>query len=142
MPIRNMKNYTNSVWQWCEVLKGCFGNTTIEPSDIDGIVERNGYFLVIEAKGKNARLSRGQEIMLRRLAKIDKFTVIVVWGDKYKPERLLVMTKEGDKNYENINVSKLRHVVIEWWLEANQNGRIKENEIRLPDMRRSTLRPR
>ena len=142
MPIRNMKNYTNSVWQWCEVLKGCFGNTTIEPSDIDGIVERNGYFLVIEAKGKNARMSRGQEIMLRRLAKIDKFTVVVVWGDKYKPERLLVMTKEGDKNYENINVSKLRHVVIEWWLEANQNGRVKENEIRLPDMRRSTLRPR
>ena len=142
MPIRNMKNYTKSVWQWCEVLKGCFGNTTIEPSDIDGIVERNGYFLVIEAKGKNARMSRGQEIMLRRLAKIDKFTVVVVWGDKYKPERLLVMTKEGDKNYENINVYKLRHVVIEWWLEANKNGRVIENEIRLPDMRRSTLRPR
>ena len=142
MPIRSMKGYAKSVWQWCEVLKGCFGNTTIEPSDIDGIVERNGYFLILETKGRNASLSRGQEIMLRRLAKLDKFTVVVVWGDRYKPERLLVMTKKGDKYYDNISVIKLRHVVIEWWLEANKDGRDKQDEIRLSSVRRSTLRTR
>lgn len=50
-------------------------------SDIDGIIERNGHFLILEAKMPNEEMSLGQEIMLKRLSSIPRFTVVVVRMD-------------------------------------------------------------
>lgn len=56
--------------------------------DIDGMVERNGYFLWVETKRPNTPLSKGQSIMFEALAKKPDFTVIVIWGEVNKPEKL------------------------------------------------------
>ena len=50
------------------------------PSNVDGIVERHGSFMVLEWKRKNEKISTGQAILLKALAK-KGFTVIIVCGD-------------------------------------------------------------
>lgn len=60
-------------------LNGLMGK--IVPSNIDMVMERNGYFLVGEWKREGEPISTGQLILLKQLAKMkDKFTVIVIQG--------------------------------------------------------------
>lgn len=61
--IRNMDAYSNSFWDW-SFLNGAFGGSSIKVSDVDGMVERGGNFLMIEGK-KGGLLSPGQKIMYR-----------------------------------------------------------------------------
>jgi hypothetical protein len=60
-------------------LLGACSNRAAVPSDLDGILERNGQFLVIECKAGSDSLSTGQRIMLEALARIPSFTVLLVW---------------------------------------------------------------
>ena len=58
-------------------LKNQFG---VLPTNVDGMTERLGYFLVIEVKrGEPTR--RGQRLMLTQLAAQPKFLVLVVHSD-------------------------------------------------------------
>ena len=50
----------------------------IAMSDIDGITERRGHFLVIEWKVKPGKVSVGQEILLQALARDPSFKVVVI----------------------------------------------------------------
>lgn len=61
-------------------LNGLMGK--IVPSNIDMVMERNGYFLVGEWKRENEQISIGQNILLKQLAKMtDRFTVLIIQGD-------------------------------------------------------------
>jgi len=51
------------------------------PSNIDMMMERYGHFLIGEWKRDNEKISLGQQILLKQLAKVDKFTVIIVNGN-------------------------------------------------------------
>jgi hypothetical protein len=51
------------------------------PSNIDMMMERHGHFLIGEWKRDNEKISLGQQILLKQLAKVDKFTVIIVSGN-------------------------------------------------------------
>jgi hypothetical protein len=48
------------------------------PTNLDGITERNGHFLVIECKHGNEQPSGGQAWMLRAFGGVPKFTVLIV----------------------------------------------------------------
>lgn len=61
--IRNRDAFLASFWDW-SFLNGAFGGSNIKVSDIDGMVERFGNFLMIEGK-KGGVLSVGQKIMYR-----------------------------------------------------------------------------
>lgn len=87
MTIRNVGAYLKSLWDW-GLLNGCFGSTRIKPTDIDGMVERNGQFLILEGKpGTNGAaldcrpIGDGQRILFDALQKTGLFTVLVIWGD-------------------------------------------------------------
>jgi len=56
-------------------------NPNFVPSNIDGIIERNGVFLVFEWKRPKEKISKGQEILLKALAKTHGFTVVIMCGD-------------------------------------------------------------
>lgn len=56
-------------------------NPKFSPSDIDGICERKGNFLVMEWKRPGEKVSEGQKRLLQALAANPKFMVIVVIGD-------------------------------------------------------------
>lgn len=89
MTIENPVAYLNGIWDW-KIFEGCFGITKIKPTDIDGLVERHGFFLVFEAKQLNVPVKAGQEIMFNALINTKKFTVFVLWGEQNKPEEMQI----------------------------------------------------
>ncbi len=49
-------------------------------SNIDGVIERKGYFLFLEKKRAGAKVPTGQRILLEKLSLQPKTTVLVFWG--------------------------------------------------------------
>jgi len=76
--IRSVASFMRSLPDWTE-FNDCFAPSRIRISDIDGIVERNGQFLVLDFKHPNATLNTGQRILYQQLAR-KGFTVVVVYG--------------------------------------------------------------
>lgn len=115
MTINNFEHLQNSVWDW-SILDGCFGNTKIKVSDIDGIVESKGKFLVLECKFRPTDpVKTGQEILLKALTATKLFTAIVLWGDK-TPEAMQIYYPNGiitDKRKANLH--DLRDIVERWY---------------------------
>ena len=77
--IRNVENFLNSVWDW-GFTNDCFPYG-MRISDVDGIFERYGYFLVLETKHPKAEIPGGQRFMHEQLVRTGLFTVIYIWGE-------------------------------------------------------------
>ena len=82
--IRSVASYVRGLWDWT-FLNPCFAPTKIKVADVDGIVERGGHFLWLEAKPEKYNgqheVTAGQRITHEALARNGAFTVITVWGD-------------------------------------------------------------
>ena len=118
MTIADKERYMVNLWDW-GCLDGCFGDTRIKPTDIDGFVERNGRFLVIETKEPTASIPKGQEITLQALARTGLFTIMIVWGHPGKPERIRLFSARGERYFGDANLDKLRDLVKGWFRYAN-----------------------
>lgn len=68
----------NTVTDWGEILMGAKLPRDIQPSDIDGILEVRGRFLVMERKKPGEDTREGQEILLKALSRLPRFTVIKI----------------------------------------------------------------
>lgn len=96
------------------------GSGFILPSNIDGVLERRGRFLVFEWKQKDERLSKGQEILLHSLASLPQFTVLLVNGhatsESVEVHEFFKMTK-SDQPYvrRGVGVDELKLFVHRWW---------------------------
>lgn len=89
MTIKNLEVFVENLWDW-GFLDGCFGGTRIRVTDIDGLVERNGHFLLIEAKSPGKDVPTGQRILFDRLVQDKRWHVLIVWGEANKPEEMQV----------------------------------------------------
>ena len=118
MTINNPEKFCSGLWDW-GILNGCFGATRIKPTDIDGFVERNGKFLILEAKSPGAEIPTGQMITFKRLIDTGYFTVIIVWGNTNNPERLTVMTSRTTREIDQADLERLRSIVSNWFEFAN-----------------------
>jgi len=102
-------------------------------SDIDMIYERNGKFLIGEKK-KGEKVSQGQEILLKALAKTPNFIVLLITGysenTKLVVQKIRLMTKEGklDTRYEyddldgnelDDGVNVLKEMIKTWYAWAD-----------------------
>ena len=56
-------------------------NPNFCPSDLDGIVERNNHFLIMEWKRPGEKMNEGQKRLLQSLAKQSNFIVVVIIGN-------------------------------------------------------------
>lgn len=119
MTIQNPDKYLSNLWDWA-ILAGCFGTTRIEPTDLDGFVERNGKFLVIETKAPGVEVKTGQMITFDALVHTGYFSVVVVWGNPGVPEKIMLKTSKVTRTYEPADLSKLRNIVTQWFEYANQ----------------------
>lgn len=86
--LRNRDAYRDAAQDWV-ILEGCFGGK-IRPSDIDGIVERNGHFLVLEKKPSGYEFRGGQALLFSRLSALPRFTVLILRGDGQDCESMQV----------------------------------------------------
>jgi len=118
MTINNPEVYMNNIWDWA-ILDGCFGDTRIKPTDIEGFVERNGQFLVIECKSPGVQVPIGQQITFYNLIKTGVFTVLIVWGKANEPEELQFWSKRKMK----ADLNKFREMVGRWFEFANNKRR-------------------
>lgn len=114
MTINNPELFCAGLWDWA-TLDGCFGNTRIKPTDIDGFVERNGKFLIIETKGAGVPIPKGQWITFNELRKLEVFTIIVVWGETNKPEEMQVFTRNGISQKKSCTLDEFRDKVKSWY---------------------------
>ena len=121
MTIRNIERFIESIQDWA-ILDGCFGNTRIRPSDIDGFVERRGVCLFLEGKGINAPLTTGQAIAYLSLAKQGN-TVVVFWGKDKNISRMRVITPVDSGTVKPASLQDLRRVVSEWYRKANSHSK-------------------
>ena len=113
-------NYSG-YWEF-DCLNDCFpGRVTI--TDLDGIIERRGQFLVFETKNDNVPLPKGQQILLDQLLKLGVFTVVIIWG---KPgvtalQRVTRYHRNTEKEVEP-TIEALKELCRKWWDWADNGG--------------------
>jgi hypothetical protein len=122
MTINNPASFMESIWDWA-ILDGCFGRTKIKPTDVDGLIERNGYFLLLETKRPNVPIPAGQRIMFENLVALKRFTIFIIWGERDTPCKLRIMTPGGIKNIDNADIDVVRGFTQQWfnWAQSKRS---------------------
>ena len=103
-----------------EEFSGMLGK--IIPSNIDMVMERRGYFLIGEWKRPNEKVSKGQEILLKAFAKLDKFTVLIITGDtdnEMTVHKFWKINKYGNLSLAGSSVEQLKDFITDWYLLAD-----------------------
>lgn len=128
--LRSHNNFINSHWDWTP-FNPCFvtasgQQTRIRISDIDGSVERNGHFLIMETKRPGEEMKEGQKRYLRAsVRRMD--AVLVLHGHPNMPDKLFFYRPNTDQP-QIINpcvLSDALRVVKGWFLWADANGYIE-----------------
>lgn len=97
-------------------------NPKLLPSNIDMVLERNGHFLFGEWKRPNEKISEGQKILLKALAKTPKVHVLLIEGDTDKEMVITaIYALQGDIiKKKGESVQDLKDIINRWYLYANQ----------------------
>ena len=103
-------------WSWTQ---GCFGDTKITPTDFDGVVERNGHYLIFETKKPGVPVPRGQQWALERLRKAKSFTIMIIWGKETPEDFDMIYSSGRKKMYHGIDAAKER--VSAWFRAADKD---------------------
>ena len=117
---RNENN--NKAVNWGKVLATTEGGV-VYPTDIDGMLERCGNFLVLEWKhGSVKEIPQGQDIMYRKLAALPQFTVLYLFGcyDTWRVERVQKIGQH-DIPIDSSNEALLTFM-ISWWRYADSHS--------------------
>ena len=98
-----------------EVFYDCFPGK-IAMGDVDGIVEVNSNFLIMEYKSHGRRIPQGQHIMYSRLTRVAPVTVWVINGDCQTMDiRGMSYFYQGKvSNYESMTLEDLKLRVVDW----------------------------
>ncbi len=114
MTIRDKDKFMARLWDWA-ILDGCFPGSRIRPTDVDGLVERNGHFLFIEAKGLGVDITTGQEILFRRLSELPKVSVLILWGETDKPQMMQLLHNGKAQDKKLCTLEDVRSLVLKWY---------------------------
>ena len=97
------------------------------PSNIDGVMERNGCFLFLEWKRPGEKTSLGQSILLHQLAKLPKVFVICVHGYSDDTGRMIgevsVIRPDGKEECLGHGEQALRDTVTKFYNYAEQESK-------------------
>ncbi len=79
----------------------------IEITDVDGIVERHGHYILFETKAPMAMIPNGQRIMHDMMIKTGLFTIVHIWGDECEEWKIYFhngVAKEGNGKEDLYNI--------------------------------------
>lgn len=125
------EEYAKKLWNWTP-FNSCFMRG-IKLTDIDGMVEANNHFLVIEGKTSTAgEVKLGQYNALFRMSFRDGFTVIYFEGDtetENSPQKIYcwrILRKGISMDYhfgeEKIDhIEELKSIIKEWFQLADSD---------------------
>jgi hypothetical protein len=112
--------YRDELWDWTP-FNDCFGNSGIRISDVDGMVERNGLFLMLDGKRDGAPISAGQLRMYKQFA-LKGGHVIVFHGQPPVTVATVRQWLPGDDNVvgpTQCDLAGLKRIVADWYEWAN-----------------------
>lgn len=114
--IRSRKLVAERLWDWA-FLNECFAGPKIRCSDVDGIVEKGGRVLFIEAKPTGAAIETGQRLLHDALRR-RKIHVLVLWGDgPYSAPTVTAWAREGLPKAPATNAD-VQGWVARWFVSA------------------------
>jgi hypothetical protein len=97
-------------------------NPAFVPSNVDGIAERNGQFLILEWKRLGEKVSNGQRIMLQALASKPSFMVVIIYGNT-DTETIIdsywLLTPEGKPVKTGIGFESFKQFYRDWYALAD-----------------------
>jgi len=99
-------------------------NPRAHPCNIDMMFERKCKFLVGEWKRDNEGMSKGQEILLKNLAKQPQFIVIIIHGDtddQTVVKKFEVITKRGQFKQMGTSFDDLKDFITRWYNWADKD---------------------
>jgi hypothetical protein len=99
------------------------------PSNIDGVMERNGYFLFMEWKREGESISLGQSILLHQLAKLPRVFVIVVCGysddSGRNVSKVSAIRPDGTQDVVGVGEYALKQVVSKFYNYAERKNAVQ-----------------
>ena len=98
-------------------------NPKAMPSDLDMVLERKGKFLIAEWKRDGEKISMGQKILLKSLAKNDNFKVVIIEGYSYDGTtevKRIGIIKEDKLEKIAEGIDGLKKVIKRWYKYANK----------------------
>lgn len=102
------------------ILDGCFPRG-IKPSDVDGIVEINGWFLMLEWKPLNGFLSTGQRLMFQNItANAPKGQALIIFGDKDVPSEIELWQRGKRQFRQRCDLAFLSWFCQQWGIFADR----------------------
>lgn len=125
MAIRNPLKFMDGFWNWDFINDVLPGRRKV--SDIDGITEYKGHFLVFETKGLGVPLPLAQQIMFESMQRTKKFTVVVVWGNRNQVDYMQVFYPNGNTTEKKAANNEILKSLAVWWSDqAEKNGGISK----------------
>ena len=97
-------------------------NLHLVPSNVDGILERNGQFLILEWKRPGEKVSDGQRIMLQALAAKPSFMVVIIYGNTDNEtiiDSYWLLTPEGKPVKTGIGFESFKQFYRLWYSFAD-----------------------
>lgn len=123
--VRSMRNPNPAVVDYGELIGLIPNNEKFSPSDIDGICERNGQFLVMEWKRPKTdnydgeKVSYGQQRLLQSLAAKEGFIVIIVYGHtdngKMVVDKFFRVQPQGPCLHLGVGVNMFKNFYKQWY---------------------------
>ena len=97
-------------------------NPLFIPSNVDGIAERNGHFLIMEWKRDAEKVSEGQKRLLQALASNPRFMVVIIYGntdDGTIIDSYWLLTPEGKPVKTGIGFESFKEFYKDWYILAD-----------------------
>lgn len=88
------------------------------PSNIDMMAERNGKFLLCEWKREFEDFGGGQKLLLKQLAKLREFTVLIVQGntdEEMVVDKFWLLTAWGKPYFIGSSLDEFKLFIQEWY---------------------------
>jgi hypothetical protein len=101
-------------------------NPALIPSNVDGILERNGQFLILEWKRPGEKVSTGQKIMLQALASKPDFMVVIIYGNTDNEtviDSYWLLTPDGKPVKSGVGFQSFKQFYKDWYALANGHKR-------------------
>jgi hypothetical protein len=118
--IKDRKVFAERLWDW-EFLNDCWEGR-IRPTDIDGVVERNGYFLFLEGKPLRGKLGDGQKILFKMLTKeFKKSSVFILYGEPGYPKEYQQIIGGKILNKKSCNTKEIKRIFSTWFKAVNED---------------------
>ena len=122
--MKSMRTMFPKVVDYGELIGLIPSNEKFSPSDIDGICERNGQFLIMEWKRpkddtyEGEKVSFGQQKLLQALAAKEGFIVIIVYGhsdDGMKVDKFFRVQPTGPCIQLGVGVDMFKNFYRQWY---------------------------